>query len=582
MTFRRLILIISFALSVILPLRSQENRDAATPTNPSPAGGSIADLYRQVSPSVVSIEVEISEFDTTGGAGFLIDEDGHIVTNAHVVEDAVALTAVFHDGSEVAAKLIGMDSRVDIAVIKVDAAHHRLKPVSFGDSDTLVVGQDVLAIGSPHGLETTLTRGIISGLNRSIAIDGERTIEGAIQTDAGLAPGNSGGPLVNLAGEVIGVNTAGYRGTALGFAIPSNTVQSILENVFTAAATATTQRATEEASRATRDAVFIASIQARQTDLAAQRVTRTAEAVVSAATWEVERPTREAAAWATWEAADAALETAFVASRAAIFAPGSTNTPIPPDIQIPTYTFTPAQTETPLSTHTPEPTNTPVPTDTYTPLPTATDGPADSDGDGLPDSADNCPEEFGYADNAGCPYPDDPDRDGIRADADLCPHEFAPDSPEGCRDSMATVWLPEDAAFLTRDAAWSALQTVAPEKAAGVRATWTAESATFEAELATSNVEWATLTRPTDTATPRPSPTSRPTATPYRVSAAVAVNIRSGPGTNYDRVGLAQPGDTFEVIGYWAGSPYNWLKIRYTGHWGGEAWIAESFTTHSS
>ncbi len=410
-------------------------------------------------------------------------------------------------------------------------------------------------------------------------------MEGAIQTDAGLAPGNSGGPLVNLAGEVIGVNTAGYRGTALGFAIPSNTVKRVIEALLAFPATEVWEQATGTAWRTT----WIAEWKATGT-------MRGRTATASAATREAERPTREAAAWATWEAADAA----FAASRAAIFAPEATNTPIPPDIQIPFDTNTPVPTNTdtplPTSTYTPEPTDTPIPTETPIPTntalptvvealptrPTATNGPADSDGDGLPDSADNCPEEFGYADNAGCPYPDDPDRDGVRADADLCPHEFAPDSPKGCRDSMTSVWLPEDAAFLTRDAAWSALQTVAPEKAAGVRATWTAESATFEAELATSNVGWATLTRPTDTATPRPSPTSKPTATPYRVSAAVAVNIRSGPGTNYDRVGLAQPGDTFEVIGYWAGSPYNWLKIRYTGHWGGKAWIAEPFTARSS
>ena len=508
---RGLLFFLSIALFVTLPLRSQDNRDTATPTSHPPAGESIADIYRKVSPSVVSIEVEISRFDTAGGAGFLIDEDGHIVTNAHVIEDAVALTVVFHDGSEVAAELIGMDPRVDIAVIKVDVARHRLKPVSFGDSDALVVGQDVLAIGSPHGLEATLTRGIISGLNRSIEIDGERTMEGAIQTDAGLAPGNSGGPLVNLAGEVIGVNTAGYRGTALGFAVPSNTVQSILENVFTRAATATAQRATDEASRATRDAILLASIEARQTALAAQRVTQTAEAVVSAATWAVERPTREAAAWATWEAAEAALdavEAAFLdaaeAAEAKWLAAGPT---WDAGVALSSASFTPAPTNTSTSVR----------------------------------------PRWATA-----------------------------------QATWTSVWASKDAAWAkwlttwpTWDTAWLALQTVAPEKAAIVRATWTAESATFEAE-------WATLTRPTDTATPRPSPTPRPTATPYHVSAAVAVNIRSGPGTNYDRVGLAQPGDTFEVIGRWAGSPYNWLKIRYAGHYSGKAWIAESLTTRSS
>ena len=186
-----------------------------------------ADIYRDVSPSVVSIEVEISRFDTAGGAGFVFDHEGHIVTNAHVVEDARALTVIFYDGYEAQAKLVGVDTRVDLAVIKVDTARHRLNPVTFGDSDALVVGESVVAIGSPHGLDATLTRGIISGLNRRLEFDDGTVMEGAIQTDAMLASGNSGGPLLNQAGEVIGVNTAGYRGTALGFAIPSNTARRV-------------------------------------------------------------------------------------------------------------------------------------------------------------------------------------------------------------------------------------------------------------------------------------------------------------------------------------------------------------------
>ena len=215
--FRRLWLFILLALPFTVPFWAQDE----------------ADIYRDVSPSVVSIEVEISRFDTAGGAGFVIDNNGHIVTNAHVVEESRALTVVFHDGYKASAKLIGMDTRVDLAVIKVDAADHRLKPVTFGDSDALVVGQRVLAIGNPYGLEATLTTGIISGLNRSLENSDGTTMEGAIQTDAMLAPGNSGGPLLNQAGEVIGVNTVGYRGTALGFAIPSNTVRRIVEKLIT-------------------------------------------------------------------------------------------------------------------------------------------------------------------------------------------------------------------------------------------------------------------------------------------------------------------------------------------------------------
>ena len=202
-----------------------------------------AEIYRSVSPSVVSIEVEIGLLDEAGGAGFVIDKDGHIVTNAHVIEDATGLNVVFHDGSQAPAYVIGMDARVDLAVIKVDVARHRLKPVSFGDSDAVVVGEAVVAIGSPHGLDATLTRGIISGLNRRLEFDDGSTMDGAIQTDAMLAPGNSGGPLLNQAGEVIGVNTAGYRGTALGFAVPSNVVRRVARDMIENVAPWATQEA---------------------------------------------------------------------------------------------------------------------------------------------------------------------------------------------------------------------------------------------------------------------------------------------------------------------------------------------------
>jgi S1-C subfamily serine protease len=215
--FRRLLMFLLLALPFAAPFWAQNE----------------AEVYRAVSPSVVSIAVEISWSDSAGGAGFVIDNDGHIVTNAHVVEDARALTVIFHDGYEASAHIVGTDTRVDLAVIKVDVARHRLKPVSFGDSDALVVGEAVVAIGNPHGLDATLTRGIISGLNRRLEFDDGTTMEGAIQTDAALASGNSGGPLLNQAGEVIGVNTAGYRGTALGFAIPSNVARRVADLFLT-------------------------------------------------------------------------------------------------------------------------------------------------------------------------------------------------------------------------------------------------------------------------------------------------------------------------------------------------------------
>ena len=431
--FRRLLVFLPIALVLAFPLRSQDNRDAATATSPPPTNLSIADIYRQVSPSVVSIDVEINWIDETGGAGFVIDQDGHIVTNAHVVEDARALSVLFHDGYEAPAELIGMDARVDLAVLKVDVARHRLNPVSFGDSDALVVGQDVLAIGNPFGLEATLTRGIISGLNRSLEYDDGSTMEGAIQTDAALAPGNSGGPLVNMAGEVIGVNTAGYRGTALGFAIPSNAVRRIVPNIFGAAATATVRRATEEAFStaewATRTAKDAATLAAWRTEVALAGQTsearfrmRTAEAVASAATWEARWATpspmplprlpdglrihvvsagetlasialRYDVAVADIVIANELEEPAHLTAGQEMVIPDqdpeaskatfaawmtSTNAPTAPTEQALQATFAAWLTDTPIPTVTTVSTDTPIPTDTDTPVPTDTAEPTET------------------------------------------------------------------------------------------------------------------------------------------------------------------------------------------------------------
>ncbi len=200
------------------------------------SSGDLAETYRRVSPSVVSIEVEIGFLDDAGGTGFVVDKYGHIVTNAHVVEDARYIRVVFHDGSRTSAALIGMDTRADIAVIKVNVASRRLAPVTYGNSDVLAIGQSVLAIGNPFGLEATLTTGIISGLKREIEFDDGSVLEGMIQTDAAIAPGSSGGPLLTLNGDVIGVNSAGvgarFGGTNFGFAIPSNAVKRISERMI--------------------------------------------------------------------------------------------------------------------------------------------------------------------------------------------------------------------------------------------------------------------------------------------------------------------------------------------------------------
>ena len=236
---QRLLIYIPFLVCPIIALANLWLQPAASvfaDDNAPPAGVDIAEVYRSVSPSVVSIEILISSSERASGAGFVVDKNGHIVTNAHVVEDALHILVVFHDGAEASAELIGNDSLLDIAVIKVNAAPLRLKPVTYGNSEDLAIGQSVLAIGNPFGLEGTLTTGIISGLDRDITLHDGSTMRGAIQTDAALGRGNSGGPLINQAGEVVGVNTAAYTGLSgtsnFGFAIPSNLVQRISENMI--------------------------------------------------------------------------------------------------------------------------------------------------------------------------------------------------------------------------------------------------------------------------------------------------------------------------------------------------------------
>ena len=165
------------------------------------------------------------------GSGFVSDGDGHVVTNYHVVARAKSISITFWDGSKYSAKVVGSDQSTDLAVLKVDAPASKLHPLSLGDSGKLDVGDGVVAIGSPFGLEETVTTGIVSALNRNISATDRYSITGAIQTDAAINHGNSGGPLLNMAGEVIGVTTqiesesGGNDG--VGFAVPSNTVKNV-------------------------------------------------------------------------------------------------------------------------------------------------------------------------------------------------------------------------------------------------------------------------------------------------------------------------------------------------------------------
>jgi putative serine protease PepD len=170
------------------------------------------------------------------GSGSIIDTDGHILTNHHVIRDSTKLEVTLSDGSKWSARLVGVDPDNDLAVIKVDAPKEKLTVISMGDSSELQIGQKVLAIGNPFGLGQTLTTGIISSLGRSIRSEAGTLIEDVIQTDAAINPGNSGGPLLDSKGRIIGINSAIISPTGasvgIGFAIPVNTANRILPELI--------------------------------------------------------------------------------------------------------------------------------------------------------------------------------------------------------------------------------------------------------------------------------------------------------------------------------------------------------------
>jgi len=196
----------------------------------------LVELFEKSEESVVKINVERigSATDTGGvGSGFVYDNLGHIITNAHVVDGASKATVTFLDGSQYSAEIIGEDKFTDIAVIKVSEKPRLLHPLQIGDSSLLQVGEQVAAIGNPFGLSGSMTSGIVSQMGRLLATpDTGFSIPDVIQTDAAINPGNSGGPLLNMKGQVIGINTAIQSITGefvgIGFAVPSNTVSKIV------------------------------------------------------------------------------------------------------------------------------------------------------------------------------------------------------------------------------------------------------------------------------------------------------------------------------------------------------------------
>jgi putative serine protease PepD len=222
---------------------------AVTTTRTANTNGplSVGQIAKNVSPGVVEVDVTTTStgsgtpqtFPGGGssgtaeaeGTGFVVDTAGHIVTNEHVIQGASSVTVTFDDGSTYKATIVGSDESTDLAVLKVNAPASILHPLSFGDSSNVGVGDGVIAIGDPYQLDDTVTSGIVSAVGREITSPNNMPIENAIQTDAAINHGNSGGPLLDLDGKVIGITaqiqSQGGGNEGIGFAIPSNTIQMV-------------------------------------------------------------------------------------------------------------------------------------------------------------------------------------------------------------------------------------------------------------------------------------------------------------------------------------------------------------------
>jgi S1-C subfamily serine protease len=239
-------------------VREVPSSAAAASTTPSSGPGSrlsINEIYRRAASGVVQVtsttvvNVPADPFggnpffpqeqrQQSLGSGFVVDKAGHIVTNYHVVEGARQVRVSFSNGSSMKATVVGTDPSSDLAVLEVDASSRALTPLPFGNSDEIEVGDPVVAIGNPFGLDRTVTAGIVSAIQRAITAPNGYTIDHVIQTDAAINHGNSGGPLLNGAGQVIGVNSQIETGSVrsgnvgVGFAIPSNTVKTVMAQLI--------------------------------------------------------------------------------------------------------------------------------------------------------------------------------------------------------------------------------------------------------------------------------------------------------------------------------------------------------------
>jgi S1-C subfamily serine protease len=239
-----LVFLVSISSSIPGPLHADSQ--LPIPSDLLESERNTIEVFRAAGSSVVFVtnsalrrdffQMNVTKVPRGTGSGFLWDRQGHVVTNFHVVEGGNSFAVTLADGTTRDARLIGAEPRKDLAVLRFDPDGLELQPISIGRSDPLIVGQKLLAIGNPFGLDRTLTTGIISALGREISAPGGFVIENVIQTDASINPGNSGGPLLDSAGRLVGVNTAIYSlsggSSGIGFAIPVDTVSRIVPQLI--------------------------------------------------------------------------------------------------------------------------------------------------------------------------------------------------------------------------------------------------------------------------------------------------------------------------------------------------------------
>ena len=193
---------------------------------------SLIDIFEKSEASIVQVSVVRGESDGGMGSGFVYSDEGYVITNQHVVQDAERVMITFLDGEAYIGNVIGTDRDLDIAVVKVEPTNTYLQPIKIGDSSKLKVGEKIAAIGNPFGLSGSMTSGIVSQMGRLLPQETGYSIPDVIQTDAAINPGNSGGPLINMKGEVVGINTAIQSATGefsgIGFAVPANMVKKVV------------------------------------------------------------------------------------------------------------------------------------------------------------------------------------------------------------------------------------------------------------------------------------------------------------------------------------------------------------------